>query len=115
MIDFGKYDQRVSFLTYQDVPDGYGGTIPEALEVVSTFAWVKQISGGNDIEQAQLGLPDTYKVGIQIRAGFTPNASMMVDYRGVIYKINGIEKIDQRQAREWVITIIGGKESINVT
>ena len=115
MIDFGKYDQRVIFKTYQDVSDGYGGTTPEALEVVSTFASVKQFNGGSDIESVQMTLPNSYSVRVQIRAGFTPNESMMVEYRDIEYRITGITKSDERQGREWIISIIGGSEVQNVT
>ena len=107
MIKAGKYDQKVSFVTFQNIPDGFGGTNPTRSNVLTTFAWVKQISGSNDLEQAQLTLPATYKIGVQIRSGFNPNVAMLVNYRAKDYKISGIEKKEERNAKEWIITIVG--------
>lgn len=114
MINIGKYDQKVSFVTFGNNPDGYGGTVPTQETVLTTFAWVKQLKGSNDLEQAQLTLPNTYKIGIQIRQGFVPNQSMQVLYRGVLYKITGVEKYQERNIREWILTVIGGVESVTM-
>ena len=107
MIKAGKYDQKVSFVSFGNQPDGFGGTIVTEATVLTTFAWVKQVNGGDNLEQAQLTLPKTYKVGIQIRSGFEPNTSMMVKYRGNDYKITAIEQMEERNAKEWILTVIG--------
>lgn len=107
MINLGKYDQKVTFVTFGNHPDGFGGTIVTETTVLSTFARVRQLQGSNDLEQAQMTLPKTYQVGIQIRQGFEPNTAMQVKYRGVNYKINGVEKREERDVREWVLTVVG--------
>lgn len=107
MINFGKYDQKVTFRSYQDFDDGYGGNIPVATDVLTTFARAIQMRGSSTAEQAQLMLPNTYQIGVMIRTGFEPTTAMSVIYRSNEYKITGVEKIDERQGREWVITMIG--------
>lgn len=109
MINFGKYDQKVTFRSYQDFDDGYGGTTPVATDVLTTFARAIQMRGSSTAEQAQLMLPNTYQIGVMIRAGFEPTTAMSVIYRSKEYKITGVEKRDERQAREWVITMIGSE------
>ena len=111
MINFGKYDQKVSFVSFQDVSDGAGGTIPTATTLATTFARVKQIRAGNDLEANQLELPDTYQIGIQYRSSLTPNQAMQVLYRGAYYKITGVSLMNQRQHKEYVITMIGTGQS----
>jgi SPP1 family predicted phage head-tail adaptor len=107
MITLGKYDQKVLFRSYQNVSDGFGGTVPTATTILSTFARAIQMKGTSTAEQAQLMLPNTYKIGVLIRTGFQPSTNMVVLYRSKEYKIVGVEKRDERQAREWVITIVG--------
>jgi SPP1 family predicted phage head-tail adaptor len=108
MINFGKYDQRVTFRSYGDEPDGYGGTVPVANDLLTTFASVKQMKGFSNVEQAQLGLPKSYLVKILVRSEFVPSTEMSVIYRNTEYKIVGLEKVQERLNWEWVIVITGG-------
>lgn len=101
MINFGKYDQKVSFVTYGQVSDGYGGYVPSETTVISTFASVRQLKGYSDIEQAQLTLPNTYVVYIQQRSSFSPTTSMKIKYRGNVLAINSVEQTTERGALEW--------------
>ena len=41
MINFGKYDQKVDFVSFQAISDGAGGTTVTPSTVLSTFASVK--------------------------------------------------------------------------
>ena len=50
MINFGKYDQKVEFITFSPVPDGAGGTVITPGTSLSTFASVKQTRGNNGLE-----------------------------------------------------------------
>ena len=47
MINFGKYDQKVEFITFSPVTDGAGGTIISPATSLSTFASVNQTNGGD--------------------------------------------------------------------
>lgn len=107
MINLGKYDQKVVFKSYQNVTDGAGGTVPTVLTVLETFARVLQLKGSSTVEQAQMMLPKTYILGVMIRQGFEPTTAMVIEYRSKEYKIVGVEKRDERQGREYVITMIG--------
>lgn len=105
-MNFGKYDQKVDFISYENISDGYGGTEPTETLVLSTFASVRQLRGNDGVEASQLVFPNTYQLTIQYREGFTPTVVMMVKYRGVVYKIAGVLRKYERMTQEWVMTII---------
>ena len=113
MIQFGKYDQKVSFISFQDVDDEFGGNTPTASNVLTTFARVQQISGGNSIEASQLVLPNTYRIAIQFRSSFTPSESMQVLYRSVYHKITGVSLSHERQHKEFIITMVSTGQLVN--
>jgi hypothetical protein len=106
MINFGKYDQKCSFINFGSSPDGFGGSIPTESLVLSTFCRAIQIRGGSDIESLQLQLPNTYRIGVQVRSGFTPSEIYQIQYKGFNHKITGISLSDARQFKEWIITMI---------
>ena len=106
MIDFGKYDRRCKFFSLGSEGDGYGGNIPTKSLILATYCRAVQMSGGSNIEVAQLGLPKTFRVGVQQRAGFIPSVSMIVEYDGFDHKISGVETKDERQGREWILTLV---------
>jgi SPP1 family predicted phage head-tail adaptor len=111
MINFGKYDQRIAFISFGDAPDGYGGNIPIKSVVLNTFANVVQMKGSNTIEQAQMSLPKTYLMKVLYRSDFVPSVDLQIAYRGFQYKILGVEMVQERLNWEWVITASGtGKE-----
>tara|TARA_R110000772_G_scaffold145504_1_gene255491 strand:+ start:32100 stop:32495 length:396 start_codon:yes stop_codon:yes gene_type:complete len=111
MIQFGKYDQKVTFVSMGTTSDGYGGYVPTEADVLTTFARVKQMKGGNDLEAAQLELPKTYILGIQYRAGFTPNEALIVKYRDILHTIKSVEIRTERMQREWIITMVKSGEA----
>lgn len=106
MINFGKYDQKVSFISYQLVSDGYGGTTPSASVLITTFARVDQIRAFDGVESNQMVLPNTYRIAIQYRSSFTPNESMFIYYRNAFHKITGVALNHQRQQKEFIITMV---------
>lgn len=106
MMNFGKYDQKVDFISYENVPDGYGGTEPDETLVLSTFASVRQLRGNDGTEASQLVFQNTFQLMVQVREGFTPTVGMMVKYRDVVYKISGVMKKYERLSQEWVMTIV---------
>jgi SPP1 family predicted phage head-tail adaptor len=107
MINFGKYDQKVTFITFQAVSDGAGGTTLTPLTSLITFASVKQTRANDGLEAGQLVLPNTYEVRIQYRTLFTPNLNYQIFYRSKYHKITGIRLDDLRQHKEYVITMVG--------
>jgi head-tail adaptor len=54
MINFGKYDQKVEFVSFQATSDGAGGTIVSPATLLSTFASVKQTRGNNGLEAGEM-------------------------------------------------------------
>jgi head-tail adaptor len=107
MINFGKYDQKVAFVSFQNLGDGAGGTTPTASTALTTFASVTQTRASNAIESSDLVLPNTYRVGIQYRNSFTPTEAYQILYRSKYYKITGVQLLDERQHKEYVITMVG--------
>jgi SPP1 family predicted phage head-tail adaptor len=104
MINFGEYDQKVTFRTFQDISDGFGGTIPVWEDLLSTFARVKTIRAYNVSEANQLELPLTYEIGIQYRSAFSPTEAMRVQYQGKDLMIKSVRLNLERQKREYIIT-----------
>lgn len=108
MTSFGKYDQRVKFKNFQNVPDGAGGTEPVWTEKLSTPARMIQVGSRRDIEQMQIGLPKTYRIAILKRKAYTPSELDTVEYEGNDFTITGInEGKELRMGQEWVIDIVG--------
>jgi SPP1 family predicted phage head-tail adaptor len=106
MINFGSYDQKIVFGNFGSSDDGYGGAIVSWTPVLTTYARIVQVRGGNTVESLQLTLPKTYRMGIQWRSTFQPDESMQILYRGAYHKINGIEIMDERMTKEWIVTMI---------
>jgi SPP1 family predicted phage head-tail adaptor len=106
MINFGKYDQKVAFVTFQSVSDGAGGTTPTPLTTLSTFASVNQTRGSNGKEAGEMVLPKTYQIAIQYRESFLPTEVYQVLYRNAYHKILGVQVNEQRQHKEYIITMV---------
>ena len=107
MINFGKYDQKVEFITFSPVPDGAGGTVITPGTSLSTFASVKQTRGNNGLEAGEMVLPNTNTIAIQYRVSFIPSENYQIYYRNRYYKITSVVLDDQRQHKEYVIQMIG--------
>jgi SPP1 family predicted phage head-tail adaptor len=106
MINFGKYDQKVSFVTFQSVSDGAGGTTPTQSTTLTTFASVKQTRGSNGLEAGEMVLPNTYQIAIQYRTSFVPSEIYQVLYASKYHKILGVQVNEQRQHKEYIITMV---------
>ena len=107
MINFGKYDQKVTFVNFQAASDGAGGTVLTPLTSLITFASVKQTRTSSALEAGQMVLPSRYEVRIQYRTLFTPNLNYQIIYRSEYYRITGISLLDERQHKEYIITMEG--------
>ena len=103
MIDFGKYDQKVTFRNFQNVSDGFGGTVPTWVDVITTFASVEQLKSSKDIDHAQIDLDKTYLIKIQYRSSFTPTEKHQIVYRGKTLAITSVLLNDERLSREYWI------------
>ena len=106
MIQFGKYDRKISFISFLDVDDGYSGSYPLPISVLNTLSNVKQVRGSNSLESAQLELPKTYTFSVQYRESFEPTQQMQILYEGITHVIKGVEVHKERNTREWIITAI---------
>jgi SPP1 family predicted phage head-tail adaptor len=107
MINFGKYDQKVAFVSFQNVSDGAGGTTPTATTALTTFASVTQTRGTSGLESGEMVLPNTYNVAIQYRVSFVPSEIYQIYYRNRYYKITSVQLDDQRQHKEYIIRMEG--------
>lgn len=107
MINFGKYDQKVSFINFQSVSDGAGGTTLTPITSLITFASVQQTKGNSGLEAGQMVLPNTYEVRIQYRNLFIPTINYQIFYGGKYHKITSVRLESQRQHKEYIITMVG--------
>lgn len=106
MINFGEYDQKVSFIKLGQVSDSYGGYIPTESTILTTFAGSKQMKGSNSLEEAQAGFPQTMIFYIQKRLGFTPSTQMLVKYKDQNHLIKSYEQTTERGSYEWKIIAV---------
>ncbi len=98
----GLYDQKIEFLTDGQVSDGYGGTIPGDVVLLSTFAAIKQLPRASVLEQFEANLPSVYRVSVQAREGFYPGVGMRVRWRGEKYNIITSPTVENvRLQQEW--------------
>ena len=111
MINFGQYDRKCKFKTLGTAEDGAGGYIPTETTVLDTFCRAIQMKGSNSLEQAQLGLPKTYQIAIQYRAGFNPDVNVVLEYDGYDHMIKSVVLNDERQRKEYILTLVRGVES----
>lgn len=102
----GRYDQKIEFVTEGQVTDNYGGYTPTEVSKLTTYAVVEQLSQTKTIEQAQLGLPASYRVTVQYRLNFTPTVDMRVKWRDEKYNIITTPEVSNvRLQREWTFVI----------
>lgn len=102
----GKYDQKIKFMTEGTTSDGAGGYLPGLIEVLQTFARIEQLKISKNIEQAQMRIDTLYRVGVQARAGFEPNVSHIVVWRGKEYAIINAPVVESvRYQQEWQFDI----------
>jgi SPP1 family predicted phage head-tail adaptor len=106
MIHFGKYDQKITFISLDEVEDEYGGFVPTENAILTTFAAVKQMKGSNTLDAFQLELPKTYEFRIQTRSKFEPNEAMQIKYKGVYHVIKSVFDNQERNNREWVVIAV---------
>jgi SPP1 family predicted phage head-tail adaptor len=107
MINFGKYDQKVEFITFSPLTDGAGGTVIAPSTSLSTYASVNQTNGVDSLESGEMLLPKTYTIKIQHRVSFIPSENYQVYYRNRYYKIIGVQLDEQRQHKEYIIKMVG--------
>lgn len=103
---FGKYDQRIKLFNEGVIPDGYGGTTPSVVEVLTTWARVEQLKVSKNIEQAQMSLQTMYRVGVLCRDGFEPSVENIVEWMGKRYAIVNAPTVESvRYQQEWQFDI----------
>lgn len=106
MLRAGRYDQKISFVKFGTQPNGSGGYTPAEDVVKSTWSRIEQLNQSRNIEQVQMGLPSTYRVGVQIRKGFEPSIDMVVRWKGKDFQIITSPVVsDVRMGQEWVFDI----------
>jgi SPP1 family predicted phage head-tail adaptor len=100
----GSYDQKINFKSFQNISDGFGGTVPNFVNLITTFAAVKITKAFNITEAGQMELPLIYTFRIQYRNSFIPTVAMRITYKDKDIQIKSIQENDERQHREYIIT-----------
>lgn len=104
MTDIGKYKHRISFVSYESAPDGYGGTVDTPVTVLSTWAEKDPLRASRNLSEAQINMKKTTVFNIRYRAGFEPDTKMKVLYKGRLYQIQGAVEDKDIKGRFWQIT-----------
>jgi len=102
----GNYDQIGTFIDYQDISDGAGGTTPDRIELLTTYIAIDQIRSRSDLEQMERNLEQIYKLRIKYREAFTPNNLMYLEWNSYQYTINSVELQGTRHKREYTMLIV---------
>lgn len=103
----GAYDTKITFIEQGTAPDNYGGYTPADIEVLTTWAAVKQLKSSANIEQAQLEFPATYSVRVQCRSGFVPTEKHLILWRGKKYAITSTPAVEStRYNQEWIFNMV---------
>lgn len=102
----GKYDQKIKFYTEGVVSDGGGGYVPSKQLELETWARIEQLNISKDIDQAQMSLPSVFRVAVQVRKGFQPLVSHIIEWRDKRFAIiNAPQVEDVRLQKEWIFDI----------
>lgn len=104
---FGKYDQKIQFVSFGQISDGAGGYIPDEVVDLTTFARIDQLKVSADLEQSQMQLPETYRVRMMVRSGFNPTVKNMIKWRDDLFEISNAPQVEGvRLQKEWIFDII---------
>ena len=104
MVKSGTYDQKITFRSFQNISDGYGGTLPVWSDTLTTFASVRVLSATNTVEATQLELPQTYEIRIMFRNSFAPDETQRILYKGKDLQIKSVRRDGERYKSQYVIT-----------
>lgn len=104
---FGKYDQKIQFVTFGTESDGAGGSIPVEVVDLTTFVQINQLKVRADLEQSQMQLPVTYRVRMMVRSGFLPDVGKTIKWHGKYYQIQNAPQVESvRLQKEWIFDIV---------
>jgi SPP1 family predicted phage head-tail adaptor len=99
----GDRRHKATFKSPVSISVGGGGSSTTYTPVLTDWVEVKQWNSTRDQVEQQTTLKTVYRFKVRVRAGFVPDKSMLVEYEGKDYTINGIEDINER-GRYWLIT-----------
>jgi len=99
----GALNSRIQFITYAQVSDGAGGSIPSAPTVaLETNANVTPLKQDRTVEGNQQILKGGYSILTRYRRDFTPLKTMDIKYRDILITISSIQQsMEDRQM--WLI------------
>lgn len=87
MVDIGKLNRRITFLSVQTVEDEMGQDRPEWKKYKTVWATVKPYKSSEHNFMSKLKPETTHRIYIRHRTDIT--ADMRILYRGHIYEISG--------------------------
>jgi len=101
----GEYKHRITFRTYESVPDGYGGTVDTPVDILTTWAKKVPLRASRELAENQLSMKSTNRYEVRYREGFEPTKSMRIVDEGEEYSINSIVPVKAEQ-RFWEIIAV---------
>lgn len=88
-IDTGDLSQKIAIYENDQIPDGYGGTIPNNEVYWSTFAKVEQLRSARTQEANQSPMKQVFTFTIRYRDDKQIQNDMLLLWRGQYYIIQG--------------------------
>ena len=107
-MSIGGMRGKISFKSPTSIPVGGGGTSTIYTVVLTDWVEAKQLNSSRDQVEMQTMQKATYRFKLRCRNGFAPDKTMLVEYEGKDYTINGIDNIGERD-RYWLITAVALK------
>ena len=88
-INTGDLTQRIAIYENNQIPDGYGGTIPNDTVYWSTFAKVDQLRSSRTQEANQSPMRQVFSFTVRYRDDKQIQNDMLLLWRGQYYIISG--------------------------
>lgn len=88
-IDTGDLTQKIAIYENNQIPDGYGGTIPNDTVYWSTFAKVEQLRSSRTQEANQSPMKQVFSFTVRYRNDKQIQNDMLLLWRGQYYIISG--------------------------
>jgi SPP1 family predicted phage head-tail adaptor len=90
----GQLNKRVTVVKYETVADGAGGTIPEAVETIETWAKIDPMRGQRALTYGQVIQSTWYDVILRYNEDITKDLTL--DYNGKEIVLHSVINRDER-------------------
>jgi len=108
----GAMRDRILIKGPVDIPAAGAGADTIWILVLEDWCQAVPISSDKRLINSQQQLQDGYTFTVRYRSAPQPNKSMLIEYNGADYSIEGIEQIMNNRQRFWRITATTNGDSV---